>query len=337
MAARERAAPSASAFWSASRGFWVVWVVHLGRRYGLLAALASAKRPLPVSALARKGHCHEAAARSWCKAAEALRLVRTSKSGVTLPRHLVPLLLSEEDPRYLGGHLSYLALRSLDFDAFDHWVRYGSTSARPQRYLLEAFAEATRFDHTAFLEVLLPRIPRLRGALARGCEVLDVGAGAGAWESRVAPKFPRSRFVGLDPDAAAVRLAQRQAARDDLEGRVEFLRGSAESMQFRERFDVAYLGEMLCAGNDPLRVLRQCRKALRPGGWLVVCEGLVDEDKPPTAPGNDLVLPMQLEFALQPARFLGKRELSVLLRRAGFKRPSFVPAGCGLYFAVAQR
>jgi len=203
--------------------------------------------------------------------------------------------------------------------------------------LLEAFAEATRFDHTAFLEFLLPRAPTLRRAFESGCEVLDVGCGAGSWELRVAPEFPKATFLGIDPNPAAVRLAQGEAARRKLEARVKFVVGNGETMQFEERFDVAYLGEMLCAGNDPRRVLEKCRRALRPGGFLVVCEGLVETGKSPDAAGNDMVLPMQLEFTLQPARFLGTQELRGLLRTTGFKRAQFVGVGGGLFFALARR
>ena len=337
MAPRASSDASPSRLWSASHGFWVVWVVHLGRRFGLLDALASSRGPISPATLARRARCDPNATRLWCDAALALRVVRRRGRGIELPRPLAPLFVDPDDPAYFGGHFSYLALRSLDFDAFDELFRHGAVSARPQRHLLEAFAEATRFDHTAFLKILLPRVPALRRVLSGGCEVLDVGAGAGTWELRVAPAFPKSTFVGIEPNRAAVRMAEAQAAREGLDGRVRFVVEKAETMQFNERFAVAYLGEMLCAGNDPHAVLRACSRALKPGGWIVVCEGLVDETRAPDAPGNDVVLPMQLEFALQPARFLGKRELRGLLRAAGFRRPLFVDAGGGLFFAVARR
>lgn len=336
MTAGNKRALGAQDLWRASHGFWTVWTVHLGRRFRLLHALDSVRRPLTAREIARKSKSDPRAVALWCDAAAALGIVEKHGSRFSMPRALVPLLLDADSPAYFGGHFSYLALRSLDFEAFDELFRDGAVSARRQRHLMEAFSEATRFDHTAFLEIVLPRAAPLRRALREGCEVLDVGAGSGTWEFRVAPRFPASTFVGLEPDGTALRLAEVEAARRGLGGRVHFVLSDAESMKFEGRFDVVYLGEVLCVARNPDLVLSKCRRALRTGGLLVVCEGLVDEAKPPTDPDNRIVVPMQLEFALQPARFLGKRELGRRLRAARFDNVTLVPAGGGLWFAVAR-
>lgn len=337
MAPRRGKPLTAADFWRASRGFSVVWLVHLGRRHGLLRVLAESKRPLAPSGIASRARRDAQTVRLWCEAAAALGLLKTARRRFALPPPLVPLLIDEESASYLGGHLDYLALRSLDFDAFDELFRDGRRSARPQRHLVEAFAKATRWDHTAFLEILIPKADPLRRALSRGADVLDVGAGTGAWDFRVARAFPRSRFVGLEPDRTALRLARAESARQGLEDRVQFEPGAAESMRFDERFDMVFLGEVLCSAKDARRILPRCRAALRPGGFLVVAEGLVDEAAAPRDPGNALILAMRLEFALQPAQFFTKREFLAELRRAGFSRPRLVGAGGGFYFAVARR
>jgi ubiquinone/menaquinone biosynthesis C-methylase UbiE len=324
-------------FWRASRGFYLVWLVHLGRRYRLLDALAHAKGSLSPAALARASGADVLAVRLWCDAAVALKLLKARGGKVHLARQLVPLLVDADDPRYLAGHLSYLALRSLDFDAFDPLFREGRVQAPSQRHLVEAFGEATRFDHTAFLNIVLPRVPPLRRRLATGCDILDVGAGAGTWEMRVAPRFPNCSFVGVEPQREARRRAHVEARRKKMAPRVQFVPGRAETMRFEGRFDVVYLGEMLCAARDAPRVLSRCRRALRAGGTLVVCEGLRDDAAAPTGPANAILLSMQLEFALQPARFFTKRELQSLVEAAGFEKVRFVGAGGGLWFLVAAR
>ena len=331
-----RAALRAADFWDASRGFSLVWVTHLGRRHGLLRALAASRSPLTANGLASRTGLDRAAVRLWCEAAAALGLVSDRGARYSLPPPLRALVVDEASPRYLGGHLDYLALRSLDYDAFDPFFRDGRPSARRPRYLIQAFEEATKWDHTAFVEVLLPRAPTLKGALAAGADVLDVGAGAGAWSFRVAERFPRSRFVGIEPDRTALRMARAKAAAIGLDERVSFEVGSGEKLPYRGRFDVAFLGEILCATDQATAVLARARRALRPGGHLVVAEGLVDEGADRADPGNALVMAMRLEFALQPAQLFNKRDLARLIGAAGFARPRFVSAGGGFYFAHAR-
>ncbi len=328
---------SARDFWSASRGFSLVWLAHLGRRHGLLRALADSPGPKTPEAIARRARKDRGAVVLWCEAAEALGLLRGSGGRYSLPRGVAALLLREDRPEYLGGHLDYLALRSLDYDAFDEFFADGRPSARRPKHLLEAFGEATKWDHTAFLEVLLPAVPALRRALQNGAAVLDVGAGAGAWDFRVARAFPRSRFVGVEPDRTALRLARSEALRLGLDGRVRFEPLSAERMRFADRFDLVFLGEVLCNAPDSRGVLERCRKALRPGGYLVVAEGLVDRGAPTQDLGNALVLAMRLEFAIQPAELLEKKQLSSMARAAGFPRQRLLPAGGGFWFLVSQR
>lgn len=326
-----------SDLWAASRGFLTVWVAHLGRRHRLFERLAASKRPLSALQLARAARLGQRPVALWCEAAAALELLTASKGRYRLAPGVGDLLLDETHPSYLGGHLSYLALRSLDFDGFDELFKDGRPSARRQRHLLQAFTEATKWDHTAFEDVLLRKHAALRALLKRGADVLDVGAGAGAWELVAASSFPRSRFVGIEPDRAALQEARSRAGQAGLSGRIHFVPASGETMTFRERFDVVFLGEVLCTARDPEEIIRRAFRALRPGGFIAIAEGLIDEAKPPHAAGNALVLPLRLEFALQPADFFTIGRMRAALRSAGFTAPRFVSAGGGFYFVVAKK
>ncbi len=317
-----------------SLGFLTVWIVHLGRRYGLVQALAAHRSPMTPSRLARRCSLHEPTVATWCEAAHAHRILTRTADGYSLPPRLRPLLASEDDLGYLAGQFSYLALRSLDYDAFDDLFRTG-VAGRRAPHLADASAEATRWDHTAFLEVLLPRVPDLRDLLETGARVLDLGCGRGAWGLRLAPRFPRSRFVGIDPDRTAIAAARAQAERSGVAGRLRFRRGTGESIRSPGAFDVVHLGEALSAIAAKAEVLRNCRDALRPSGYLVIAEGLIEEGRPHD-PTNRLIHGMALDFALQGTRFFKKDGLRTLLRDSGFVRPRFVDAGGGLWYVVAR-
>jgi len=117
--------PEFEALWRDSIGFLTLWVVHLGRRFGLLQALADRDGPIRTRELARLCSLHEPAVATWCEAASSLRILARTGPRYSLPAKLRPLVALEDDPAYLGGQFSYLALRSLDYDAFDGLFRRG--------------------------------------------------------------------------------------------------------------------------------------------------------------------------------------------------------------------
>jgi SAM-dependent methyltransferase len=244
------------------------------------------------------------------------------------------LLADSEDLRFLGGQFSYLALRSLDFEAFDAFFRRGEVGPSGTRHLREASEEATRWDHTSFLKFLLPRAPELLSRLRAGARVLDVGCGTGGWVLRMADAFPKSSFTGVDPDRTAIRIASRKTEQGG--NRIRFRVGNGGGpLGESAPFDLGYLGEVLYGVKDKLRLLRNVRKSLAAHGVLVIAEGLVVPPRRTSDPAAQLVAAMGLDFALQGARFFEKSELETLLRKAGFRRIEFHDAGGGLWFVLA--
>jgi len=329
--------PEFEALWRDSIGFLTLWVVHLGRRFGLLQALADRDGPIRTRELARLCSLHEPAVATWCEAASSLRILARTGPRYSLPAKLRPLVALEDDPAYLGGQFSYLALRSLDYDAFDGLFRRGEVDRGAARHLTEASGEATTWDHTAFLTSLLPRVPGLLSLFETGARILDLGCGTGAWDLRVARRFPKSTFVGVDPDRAAIDAAKRHAESSRLGDRVAFVLGAGESIASLGPFDIIHLGEVLSAVAAKAEVLASCHRILRKGGCLVVAEGLIDERSDPHEVTNQLIRAMGLDFALLGTRFFTRAELRTLLRDSGFARARFLHVGGGLWYAVASK
>ncbi len=322
---------------NASLGFYTVWVAHLGRRYGILHALSRRKRPAGTRAIARAARLHEPAVRMWCEAARSLRLIGHRKNGFYLPSKMRALLAEEGDLRFLGGQFSYLALRSLDFAAFDDLFRRGAVTGAGSRHLREASEEATRWDHTGFVKFLLPRVPGLASRLRAGARAVDVGCGTGGWVLRMARAFPRSSFTGIDPDRTAIRIASGKWRSAGARGRVRFRVGSGmEPIREFGPFDLAYLGEVLYGVKNKLRLLRNVRRSFAGDGFLVLAEGLVATARRSGDVGAELVDAMGLDFALQGAKFFKRSELEGLVQEAGFRRVRFHDAGGGLWFIVAN-
>ncbi len=318
-----------------SLGFFRVWVAHLGRRFGLLQGLSTVR--LTPSALAARCGCHAPTVVAWCEAAHSLGLIERAGGRYFLSPRMRVLLVDEAHQDYLGGQFAYLALRSLDYDGFDDLFRRGSPPRGVPPHLVRAVTEATRWDHAAFVKVALPRLGDVRALLARGARVLDVGSGSGGWAIRMAKEFPRSSFVGIEPDADALRAARQEVGRAKRGGPVRFVLGSGQSMSFRAEFDVVHLGEVLSTVAAKKGLVRRCHRALRPGGTLVVVEGLLDRTSDPRSPVNQLLYAVQLDFALLGARLMTRPELRALLLVCGFRRPVFLHTGGGLWSVVASK
>jgi SAM-dependent methyltransferase len=110
------------------------------------------------------------------------------------------------------------------------------------------------------------RKPPLFAALAG--DVLEVGFGT-CVNLRFLP--PGVRYFGVDRNPHMRRYAQSEAAR--LGTRVELVLGDGAGLPFpKGRFDAVFATLVLCSVADPLRVLCEVRRVLRPGGRYIFIE-----------------------------------------------------------------
>jgi len=292
------------------------------------------KTAVTATGLSTALHLHSPAVEAWCVAAASAGLLTQGRGGYRVPPKLVPLLLREGSPEYLAGQMEYAAAMSLDYAHFDRWFRNAKgIPARSRARLTEAIAQATRWDHTAFLEIALPRLPHLRRHLERGARVLDVGCGTGGWMLRTASHFPKARFTGIDPDLEGLASARKEIGKASLRKRVSVQLGVAAKTGFTAEFDIAYLGEALSAVADPAAALAGIRAALKPGAHLILLEGIVPANPSPKAV---LIHAMDLDQRLQGGRFFSRRELTQLLKESGFRTARWLPLGGDLWAIAAD-
>jgi 2-polyprenyl-3-methyl-5-hydroxy-6-metoxy-1,4-benzoquinol methylase len=96
--------------------------------------------------------------------------------------------------------------------------------------------------------------------------VLELGPAAGAFTRALADQGCRVVAIEMDPDAAAgVEPVAERVIVGDLSAP-----GVVASAIDDERFDVVVGGDVLEHLRDPLEVLRACRAALKPGGYVVL-------------------------------------------------------------------
>jgi len=102
-----------------------------------------------------------------------------------------------------------------------------------------------------------------------GLRVLDIGCGTGSMAILIKRTHPDTEVVGIDPDPAALSVAQRKAKRARLP--VEFDRGFADHMPYADAsFDRVFSSFMFhhLATDEKTATLAEIRRVLKPGGSL---------------------------------------------------------------------
>ncbi|MDQ0603001.1 SAM-dependent methyltransferase [Streptomyces canus] len=150
-------------------------------------------------------------------------------------------------------------------------------------------AEAASFDDEPDHGLRDPEVraawaDRLRSWLpGRACDILDLGCGTGSLSLLAAEQG--HRVTGVDSAPAMVDLARAKLAGRD----AAFLVGVAATPPVGEqRFDVVLVRHVLWALPDPGRALRHWRELLRPGGRLVMIEGVWGAVSPVGIPAERL-------------------------------------------------
>jgi len=133
--------------------------------------------------------------------------------------------------------------------------------------------------------------------------ILELGFGSGRLLFAVAARATQGFVAGVEPEAFALRHAERRCERLVREGRVRLLRGtSADLSAFApQSFDKVYGVHVTYFWDDPLPHLREIRRVLRPGGRLLLgyCPG------EPAGADPARFQPPALEASLAAAGFTG--------------------------------
>lgn len=107
--------------------------------------------------------------------------------------------------------------------------------------------------------------------LAPADAVLEIGFGHGHTIARAAARASQGFVAGVDVSAAMLRMAARHNRRLLRCGQVDLRQADAASLPYPDaRFDKAYSVHTIYFWPEPLRSLREIRRALRAGGRFVL-------------------------------------------------------------------
>ncbi|HEX5276607.1 MAG TPA: class I SAM-dependent methyltransferase [Fluviicoccus sp.] len=107
--------------------------------------------------------------------------------------------------------------------------------------------------------------------------VLEIGIGTGANLPHYGSGV--TEIVGIEPDAAMLDRARRQAATLGLKARLTLAVGDAQALDFPdESFDTVLMCLVLCTIPDPLKALQEARRVLKPDGRVIFLEHVRSPD-----------------------------------------------------------
>ena len=165
-------------------------------------------------------------------------------------------------------------------------VTNASTSARDDRDIfrlapsmdatvLETIAARLEFRGTdegyaRLSQAYLPRLP-----LAHARRILALGCGTGI-EVRALRRLtrPDTAIIGVDHSPALIDAARRLTTDEGLADNVTYQVGDAHHAPYGDdEFDIITLHTLISHVEDPLQVLREARRLVRPGGTVAIFDG----------------------------------------------------------------
>ena len=308
-------------------------LVAIGDRLGLYRAMAGAG-PLTPAELARRTRTSERYVAEWLANQACGGYVEYEPRDGTflLPEEQAYALAEEGSRAFLAGAFqTAVGLAKVWAQVAEAFRSGGGVPA--DAFGSEVGEGMDRTSRARLAAELLPRwIPALGDVgrrLDQGASVADVGCGRGAAVLQLAAAFPRSLFLGIDPQAAAVQSARLAAKRLGVDDRVRFRVATATALP-EDGYDLVTCFESLHEIPDPVAAARRIRDALRPdGAWLLVEPFASDRLEDDLGPWGRLTSSMSALHCLPvsaaahgfgPGARAGERRLRDILQEARFTR-----------------
>jgi SAM-dependent methyltransferase len=262
-------------------------LISVGHRTGLFDVLRGLAPATPAEVATRAG-LFERYVREWLGAMATAGVVEHDPAAGTfvLPAEHAALLTRVARPNNLAAAFQWIPLLgAVEDEVVNCFERGGGVAASAyERFHAVRAEESDQSVVAGLVERMLPLVPGLPAALARGREVLDVGCGSGRALCRMAEAFPQSRFTGIDCAPGAIAAA-RAFAREQGLANVDFRHADAAAFEAADAFDLITAFAAIHRQARPALVLRRIAAALRPEGSFLMQEyagaGEVGEERRP--------------------------------------------------------
>lgn len=125
------------------------------------------------------------------------------------------------------------------------------------------------------VERLAGRIEELLSIESYGAtgKILDIGCGTGRFTIPFAERFPNHSVTGADKSSNMLEQAQQKLGSNRVTWEVQDICNLGFES---ESFDLVFVSDLLHHIVDPLEAIRECKRILRPGGWLFCKYGAME-------------------------------------------------------------
>jgi len=246
-------------------------LVVLGDKLGLYKAMAGAG-PITSAELAARTNTSERYVREWLNANAASGFV--VYDPVSKMYELPPEQAYALNTLDLPGAYHIISALFKDEPKITQAFRTGE-GVGWHEHDANLFFGTERFFRPNYQQNLLsswiPALEGVKGRLAGGATVADVGCGHGASTMLMARAFPKSRFYGFDYHSGSIEYARHVAGRDGLLDQIRFEVASSKSYPINGGYDLVTFFDCLHDMGDPVGAAKHVLSSLKPDGvWMIV-------------------------------------------------------------------
>ncbi len=259
--------------WNYKQGEMVSLMIHLGDRLGLYESMDGAG-PLTPAELASRTGLQERWLLEWMRGQAAARLL--DYHGDSERFELSPAgaaVLADENGSlafasgaFTGGTPPEIADKIADAFRTGVGLSYeemGPNAAHRTERMLGTWVRL------ALVPQIIPALDGVHEKLEAGAVVVDVGCGSGVALVAMAEAYPRSTFVGYDPNSHGIERAREMIAERGLTN-VELHIAGGEELPEEPRFDFMLTFDCIHDMPHPSRVIAAIRRSILPDGtWLI--------------------------------------------------------------------